>query len=183
MSTRRPILSVIGSSGPLPDGLEEVCAALGREAIEAGFRVACGGRDGVMEAVCRGARQAPSWRDGDILGVLPSYDRGCANDFVDIVIPTGMQHARNVIVVAMADAVVAVHGGTGTLSEVALAWQLGKPVLALEHSGGWASRLAGQQLDGRRGDCVEAVSTPQQAVARALALVRQPRPEPRPIEP
>ncbi len=181
MSPRRPILSVIGSAGALEEPVRQMCLELGAAAIEAGFRVLTGGRDGVMEAVSQGARQSPSWTEGDVLGIIPAYDRAQANPFVDVVIPTGMNHARNVMVVASADVVVAVAGGTGTLSEVAMAWQLGKPVLALVPSGGWAARLADERLDGRREDTVESVQTPQEAIVRALALIAQQRPEPEPI--
>jgi len=78
-----------------------LCVELGSRAVEAGFRVVTGGLGGVMEAVSRGARTAPSWREGDVVGILPGYDRGAANPYVDVVVPTGMQIGRNVIVVAM----------------------------------------------------------------------------------
>lgn len=107
---RRPVLSVIGSASPLEPAVENLCLELGRRAIEAGFRLVTGGLTGVMTAVSKGARSAPAWREGDILGVLPSYDRSTANPFVDVSIPTGLQLGRNVIVVAMADVIIAVGG-------------------------------------------------------------------------
>lgn len=167
---RRRVLATIGNAGVVEASVESACVEVGRRAIEAGFRVATGGLSGSMAAVSRGARSATSWRDGDVVGVLPGYDRSTANPYVDIVIPTGVQLARNVILVAMADVVVAIGGGSGTLSEIAMAWQLGKPIIALRTSGGWAERLAGASLDGRRVDVIHEATTAEEVIALALEL-------------
>jgi hypothetical protein len=81
------------------------------------------------------------------------------------------------VLVSTADVVVAIGGGAGTLSELAAAWQLGKPVVAVGDAG-WAGRIAGQAIDGRRSDVVVAAATPQQAVERCLAALRQRRDAP-----
>ena len=120
-----------------------------------------------MEAVARGARQHPAWVEGRIVALLPSYRRSEANAFCDIVIPTGLQLARNVLVVASADVVIAIDGGAGTLSEVALAWQLDRPVVTLGSSG-WAGRLAGEKLDHRSDQRLE----PATSVDSAMRLCR-----------
>ena len=73
-----------------------------------------------------------------MIGVLPGLIAADANPFVDVVVPTGMNYARNTILVAMADVVVAVGGGSGTLSEIALAWQHGKPIVTLDLGEGWS---------------------------------------------
>jgi uncharacterized protein (TIGR00725 family) len=174
----RPVLAVVGSAGALEAPTAALASELGRLAVEARFRIVTGGLGGVMEAVSRGARSAASRGDGDVVGVLPGYDRRAANAYVDIVVPTGMQIARNVIVAAMADVVVAVGGGAGTLSEVAVAWQLGKPVIALAASGGWSARLAGERIDGRRDDLIHGAATADEAIALALHLVAEDAPEP-----
>ena len=153
---RRRVMSVIGMGSGLDDDVAATCRELGRRAVDAGFRIATGGLGGVMAEVSRGAHDAERYREGDVVGVLPTYDAGSANPHVDVVVPTGMGIARNVVLVAMADVVVAVAGGSGTLSELAVAWQLGKPVIALRPSGGWAERLAGTAIDERRPDVVEA---------------------------
>ena len=168
---RRPVMVVIGPRGPTSPALEALGVDLGRRAIEAGFRVATGGRDGVMDAVSRGARGSGAHRDGDVIAVIPGYDRAEATPHADLVVPTGLSLARNVVLVAMADVVVAVGGGAGTLSEIALAWQLGRPVVALAGSGGWPARLAGQAIDDRREGVVVSASDPERAVAAALALL------------
>lgn len=175
---RRYVLAVVGNAGVLPAPIEALCAELGQRAVEAGFRIVTGGLSGVMEAVSRGARTAPSWREGDIIGILPGYNRRAANPYVDIVVPTGMQIGRNILVAATADVMVAIGGGAGTLSEIAVAWQLGKPVITLAASGGWAERLAGESVDARRGDVIHGAATAEEAIALALELSARGIPEP-----
>jgi len=128
-----------------------------------------------MEAVGRGAHASAAATGGDVIGVLPTLRAADANDFIDIVVPTGMQYARNAMVVAFADVVVAVGGGAGTLSEVALAWQMGKPIIALATCGGWAAELAGRRLDHRREEAiVEANSVDDVVVAVRAGLEQGP---------
>jgi uncharacterized protein (TIGR00725 family) len=119
-------IAVVGSG--LPDtpvaGLAE---EVGRLLGEAGCTVVCGGLRGVMEAVARGARSA----GGVAIGILPGESRHDANPWVAHAIATGMGHARNLAVVASGDAVIAIGGGWGTASEVALARKLGRPVVLL----------------------------------------------------
>jgi uncharacterized protein (TIGR00725 family) len=142
--------------------------------VDAGFRVVSGGLRGVMEAASRGAHESQQYASGDTIAILPTYESGDANQWVDIAIPTGLQHARNTLVVSSADVVIAVGGGAGTLSEIAAAWALGRPVIALQ-SGGWAERLGGESLDGRRSDHVHGPCSPAEAVALALELVGLPK--------
>lgn len=149
MNPRRAIVAVVGGMRA-PESVLLAAEQIGCGIVEAGHRLVTGGLGGVMAAASRGARQSSAWRDGDIIGVLPDVDREKANEWVDIVIPTGMSYMRNALVVAMAHAVIAVGGGAGTLSEIALAWQYGRPVIALDLGEGWSSRLAGQALDDRR---------------------------------
>lgn len=177
MTTRRKVLAVVGNGGNLTVHVADTARALGRRAIDAGFRVVTGGLGGVMAAASEGARSSERYTEGSILGVLPSYDRTSANSWVDVAIPTGMQVARNVLVVAMADVVVAVGGGSGTLSEVALAWQLGRPVIAIIESGGWAAELAGRALDHRHVEPIAAAQNVDEAIAFALRATEAQRPE------
>lgn len=166
---RKKTLAVIGFGGDLDGDVEALCIELGARAIEAGFRLATGGLGGVMAAVSRGARECEAHRDGDVVGILPSYDDKTANPWVDVVIATGMGVARNVVLVASADVVVAVGGGSGTLGELAVAWQLKKPIVALAVAG-WSTELGGRALDARRGDTIERATTAEEAVATALRL-------------
>ncbi len=119
----RPHVAVIGS-GEASD--EEVAAAevIGATLAQAGVVVVCGGLGGVMAAACRGAKSV----SGTTVGILPGEDRSAANEWVDVAVPTGLGEARNAVVVRGADAVVAVGGSFGTLSEIAFALRAGTPV-------------------------------------------------------
>ena len=129
---------------------ERLAEAVGRGLAEAGAVVVCGGLGGVMEAACRGASSA----GGVTVGFLPGSDRAAANAFVGVAIATGLGEARNALVVRAADALVAVGGEYGTLSEIALALKTDTPVVAL---GSW-------EIDG-----VIRASSASDAVERALA--------------
>jgi hypothetical protein len=111
-----------------------------------------------MEAACRGAKA----EGGTTVGILPGADRRAANAYVDIPIATGLGEARNTVVVHAADAVVAVSGGYGTLSEIGFALKIGRPVIGL---GTWDLRQDGQPVG-----AVLQAATPAQAVTKALAL-------------
>lgn len=144
----RPCIAVIGDarlSGD--DPRRELAESIGRGLVDAGYRVITGGMGGVMEAAHKGARDSPNWFDGAGIGILPGSDISQANRFVDIAIPTGLDHARNVIV-AHSAAVIAIGGGAGTLSEMALAWTYGRLLIGLR-CGGSSELLAGQRIDGR----------------------------------
>ena len=118
----------------------------------AGAVLVCGGLGGAMEAACRGAKA----EGGTTLGILPGTDRSAANPYVDVAVPTGLGEARNALVVRAADALIAVEGGYGTLSEIALALRAGKPVIGL---GTW-------EIDG----IVAGLLARRSGVARALRL-------------
>jgi len=127
MTTRRKtIIGVIGASRPSPDGLA-LAESVGREIARRGAVLVCGGLGGVMEAAARGAFQA----GGEVVGILPGPESASANPFVTIAIPTNMGHARNVIIAHAAEALIAVEGEYGTLSETAIGLKLGKPVIVL----------------------------------------------------
>jgi len=166
---RRPIVSIVGGKTGSP-ALLEAATTIGRGLVDAGFRIATGGLGGVMAAASRGGRQSEGWREGRVLGILPTLDAETANPWVDVAIPTGMSHARNVVLVAMADVVVAVGGGAGTLSEIALAWQHGKTVIGLDLGEGWSARIAGTRIDDRRSDVVHRADTPAEVVRLAVCF-------------
>lgn len=168
--SRRPILSVIGNSGLIPEHQRTLAFELGRRAVEAGFRVACGGRDGVMEAVAQGAHAAENYQNGDTVGIGPSYGHEDQNPWIDVVIPTGLGFARNMVVVSTGTLVVAIGGGPGTLSEIALAWQIGRPVLALRGAGGWSEHLGDVGAPGQGAVPIESFSDIDALLARAREL-------------
>lgn len=123
---RKLIIGVIGASQPSAEGLR-MAEAVGRELALRGVLLVCGGLGGVMNAASRGAFDA----GGDVLGLLPGDNSDSANPYVTIAVPTNMGHARNVIIAHTADALIAVEGEYGTLSEVAIGLKLGKPVFVL----------------------------------------------------
>ena len=131
---------------------------LGRRLAEGGAVVVCGGLGGVMEAACRGAREA----GGGTLGILPGLDRREANPYVEVAVPTGLGEARNVLVVRAADALIAIGGEFGTLSEIAFALKVGTPVVGL---GTWELSRAGEPVE-----AIVGAPSPAAAVDLALAL-------------
>jgi uncharacterized protein (TIGR00725 family) len=151
---------VIGPGEARPEELE-AAEEVGRLVAEAGAVLVCGGLGGVMEAACRGARSA----GGLTLGILPGRDRREANPYVEVAVPTGLGEARNTIVVRSADAVVAVGGAYGTLSEIAFALKAGTPVVGI-HT--WELSRGGEADSG----VVQAASAAE-AVRTALDLARK----------
>jgi uncharacterized protein (TIGR00725 family) len=157
--TRETYIAVVGPSAGTPAELA-IGEAVGRGIAEAGGVLVCGGMGGVMEAAAGGCADA----GGRSVGILPTDSRLDANPYVTIAVATGMGEARNAIVVRTADAVIAVHGEFGTLSEIALALKMGKPVVGL---GTWEL--------GKDGESVAAIvpaSDAKEAVATALRLAR-----------
>jgi uncharacterized protein (TIGR00725 family) len=155
--SQRAQISVIGAG----DGTEEIlrdAEAVGRGIAEAGAVLVCGGLTGVMEAASRGAANA----DGTVIGIVPTISPADANPYVTHVIATGIGDARNLAVVASGDAVIAIGGEWGTLSEIAFARRLERPVVAIRS---WTLRnQAGTDLG-----IVEA-DTPEKAVQAALSV-------------
>jgi uncharacterized protein (TIGR00725 family) len=147
-----PYIAVVGASQALDVDLADA-EAVGRLLGAAGAVVVCGGRGGVMAAASRGAASA----GGTVIGMLPGDDRSDANEWVTIAVPTGLGELRNGLIVRTADAMVAVGGAYGTLSEVALGLQAGLKVYGL-HT--W-------DIGG-----IEPVASPEAAVEKALAAAR-----------
>jgi uncharacterized protein (TIGR00725 family) len=121
-----PYIAVVGS-GEADDQQAWLAEEVGAALAEAGAVLVTGGLGGVMEAACRGAKS----RRGRTLGLLPGTDRAAANGWVDIAVTTGLGELRNGLIVRSADAVVAIGGGSGTLSEIAFALKTGTPVIGL----------------------------------------------------
>jgi hypothetical protein len=145
----RKIVTVIGDSTVSQESKEyELAFQVGKALIESGYRIQSGGLGGVMEAVFAGAHSSDRYIDGDTIAIMPSFDKSKANAYADIIIPTGLDVMRNAIV-ANADAVVAIGGGAGTLSEMAIAWSLYRLVIGFKNVKGWSSKLADKPIDAR----------------------------------
>jgi uncharacterized protein (TIGR00725 family) len=166
----RTLIAVIGSSSAPPPVLDAAYET-GREIMKAGYGLICGGLGGVMEAACRGAQSIVGDQSGRIVGVLPGYDPSTANPYVDIAIATGIGYARNSVIVSSANGVIAVSGGSGTLSEIALAWQYGKPIVVLEGLPGIAAQFVGKHLDDRREDRILGSADPGEAIRMMKSIL------------
>ena len=153
---RRPMVGVVGSGKTLSADVEALAMAVGRAVAREGAVLVCGGLGGVMRAAARGAKEA----GGVTMGILPGSSADAANTYIDFPVVTNMGQARNAIIVQTADVVIAVGGGYGTLSEMALALKIGKSVIAL------APRFT---IPG-----IQIISDPAEAVRVALSL----RPKP-----
>lgn len=141
-------VAVCGASEATPPQLD-AAREVGRLLAQAGAVVINGGYGGVMAAVSEGAAMV----GGTVVGILSSADREGANEHLSVALPTGLGQGRNLLIVTAADSVIAIGRGWGTLSEIALARRLGRPVLALDT---W-------DIEG-----LEEVHTPEEAVQRAL---------------
>ncbi len=149
--SRKPVIAVIGA-GRCSKKLRDLAAELGGHIARAGAVLVCGGLGGVMEGAARGARAA----GGTTIGILPTDQSADANDFIDYVIPTGLGEVRNIIVVRTAEAVIALPGKYGTLTEMAFALLSEKPVISMS---AW-----------NLGDEIHYADEPAEAVRLALEL-------------
>lgn len=167
-------IGVIGSGDHVAPEVLSAAETVGRLIASKGGILVCGGRGGVMEAACRGAKSA----GGTTVGILPGLSHEDANQYVDISIPTGLGFAlRNFITIRSVDAVIMLHGEVGTLSEAVLCYQHGKPLVTLLNTGGWSARLQqtaldeGKFLDERHLMEINYAATPEEAVTTAIKLI------------
>jgi len=161
-------VSIIGAS-EIDEKTRQISIELGRLLARNNYAVSCGGLSGVMEAVCKGAKQ----EGGFTIGIIPFKDKSLANKYVDVVIPVPFSQARNIVVVLSGDVCVAVAGKAGTLSEICFAWIYEKPIIGLTCVEGWSSKMAGQQLDDRRTDKIHGADTPQAVIDKLNEIFTQ----------
>jgi len=155
--SNQKFIAVIGG-GQCSKEEAKLAEEVGRELAKQGAILVCGGLGGVMEAACKGA----SSEGGVTIGILPGDSRQAANPYVQIPVVTGMGYARNVAVVRTAQAVIAIGGNYGTLSEISHALQSGIPVIGLNT---WALSRNGQP-----DNSITIVQSPTEAVSKALSL-------------
>ncbi|MFH1397200.1 MAG: TIGR00725 family protein [Candidatus Omnitrophota bacterium] len=124
---RKKVIGVIGGH-KCNRGVEQIAHNLGKKLSKVADILVSGGLNGTMMAVCQGFKAGK----GLTVGIIPSYNKDDANSFVDIVIPTGLGLARNILVIKSADVVIALPGESGTLSEIAYCLQFGIPVISLK---------------------------------------------------
>jgi len=167
MVKKRQIL-VIGhnTNGCTPEH-EKIAYAIGMEVAKSDSVLICGGLGGVMTAAARGAHD----EGGLTVGIIPQNDPSMANEFCDIVIPTGMGLARDFLNALSADGVIIVGGGSGTLSETTAAYMYKKPMVAIRNVGGSVASFIDGFIDQRKNVKIIGVDTPNEAVQKILELI------------
>lgn len=166
--TRKIQILVIGhnENGSTPV-VEKIAYETGIEIAKAGAVLVTGGLGGVMRAACHGAKDA----GGLTVGIIPQNDPSFANEFCDIVIPSGIGLARDFLNALSADGVIIIGGGSGTLSETCAAYMYKKPIAAIKNSGGTADKFADQYLDHRENVMIMGVHSPKEAVKYILEKI------------
>ena len=169
--SRKLLIGVIGAGNSASEEGLRLAEEVGYLIARADAVLVCGGLNGVMQAAARGAKRG----GGLTLGILPTGNKGDANPYIDLPVATAMSTSRNLIIVRTADALIAINGSYGTLSEMAHAFDQGKPVFAL-HS--WPLEKAGVDAG-----LFVPVDTPREAVDRALEYARKVLASERPGQP
>jgi hypothetical protein len=166
---RRIQLVVIGSAADhCTEEARLLAYRVGSEAARRGAVLLTGGLGGVMESACRGARE----NHGITVGIIPQDETHYANEYCDVVVATGIGWARDFATAYSADAIILIGGGAGALIETCAGYLKGKPIIAIEGSGGTADRVKGTFLDERKDVMILSERDPEKAVARAMELAR-----------
>lgn len=177
MQKRKLQIGIMGSAQDLKysDVLRDLALELGREVARSGNIVVYGAEkdyDSLSTQAAKGAKEV----GGTTVGV--TYGKGKdiweQEGFTDILIVTGLERGggREFVLVNSCDALIAISGGSGTLTEIAIAYQSNIPIIALSGTGGWAEKLGGTYLDGRERIKIEFAETPEEAVQKAIVLTR-----------
>jgi len=166
--TKKYQILVIGhdDAGCTPDH-EKMAYETGKEIAKSGAVLITGGLGGVMKAASHGAHDA----GGLAVGIIPQNDASFANQYCDIIIPTGMGHTRDFLTALSADGVIVIGGGSGTLTEICASYVHKKPIAALKNSAGVAGKYADQYLDHRNYVKIVGVDSPKEAVKYILEQI------------
>ncbi len=160
---------VIGNNdnGCTPE-LEKLAYETGYEVAKSNSILITGGLGGVMKAASRGAKE----NNGLTVGIIPQNDMSEANEFCDVVIPSGIGLMRDFLNALAADGVIAIGGGSGTLSEICASYMYSKPIVVLKNSGGTATKFADQYLDHRKNVKIIGADTPKHAMEILLEQIK-----------
>ena len=167
MVRKRQILVIGNNDNGCTPELEKLAYDTGSNIAKSNSVLITGGLGGVMRAASHGAHDA----GGLIVGIIPQNDFSLANEFCDIVIPSGMGLMRDFLNALSADGVIVIGGGSGTLSEICAAYMYKKPIVALKNSGGTASKYADQFLDHRKNVQIIGVETADEAIKYVLERI------------
>jgi uncharacterized protein (TIGR00725 family) len=169
-------IAVIGQSGDIPDSVRKIAEQVGGEIAKRKAVLLTGGGSGVMEAASKGAKQA----GGLVIGILAGDRTDVANDYLDVPITTGLHFDfRSMVLVHSSDALIMIRGGNGTLGELSAAYMNQKPVVIIETTGGWATKIKevayeGGYLDERRTVEIAFCSSAEAAVDLAFNRISEP---------
>jgi len=170
MTKKRQILVIGNNTNGCTPKHEKIAYEVGAEIAKSDSVLITGGLGGVMKAASHGAHDA----NGLTVGIIPQDDATMANEFCDIVIPTGMGLTRDFLNALTADGVIIVGGGSGTLSEVCAAYMYKKPMVAIRNIGGSVEPYIDGFIDHRENIKIIGVDTPQDAVKKILELITAP---------
>ncbi len=167
MARKRQILVIGNNTNGCTPKHEKIAYDIGYEIAKSGSVLINGGLGGVMEAASHGAHDAK----GLTIGIIPQDDSSFANEFCDVVIPTGMGLTRDYLNALSADGVIIVGGGSGTLSEACASYMYKKPMVAIKNLGGSADSYIDGYIDHRKNIKIIGVDTAKQAVRKILELI------------
>jgi len=167
VAKKKQILVIGNNEDSSNPALEKIAYDTGMEVAKSGSVLVTGGLGGVMRAACNGAKDA----GGLTVGIIPQNDPSFANEFCDIVIPSGLGLARDFVNALSADGVIIIGGGSGTLSETCAAYMYKKPMVAIRNTGGAADRFIDGYVDHRKNVKIIGVDSPKDAVTKILELI------------
>lgn len=167
MTKRRQILVIGNNENGCTPELERIAYDVGVEIAKSDSVLITGGLGGVMKAASKGAHDT----GGLTIGIIPQDNSSFANEYCDVVIPSGLGLSRDFLNALSADGVIVVGGGSGTLSEMCAAYMHKKPIVTLKNSGGTAAKFSDQYLDHRQNVKIVGVDTPQDAVRYILSQI------------
>ena len=167
MSKKTQILIIGHNTNGCTEEHSKIAYETGSEIAKTGHVLVTGGLGGVMEAASHGARDS----NGLTVGIIPQADASMANEFCDVVIPTGMGLTRDFLTALSADGIIIIGGGSGTLSEICAAYMNKKPMVAIRNMGGVNAQFIDNYLDHRQNIKIIGVDTPKEAVVKILELI------------
>ncbi|MGQ0794924.1 MAG: TIGR00725 family protein [Nitrosopumilaceae archaeon] len=167
MAKRKQILVIGNNESEIIPAIEKIAYDTGVEVAKSRSVLVTGGLDGVMRAACKGAKDA----NGLTVGIIPQNDPSFANEYCDIVIPSGLGLARDFLNALSSDGVIIIGGGSGTLSETCAAYMHKKPIVAIRNTGGIADMFADKYLDHRKNVLIVGVDSPRDAVNYILEKI------------
>ncbi len=167
MSKKTQILIIGHNTNGCTEEHSKIAYETGSEIAKTGHVLVTGGLGGVMEAASHGARDS----NGLTVGIIPQADASMANEYCDVVIPTGMGLTRDFLTALSADGIIIIGGGSGTLSEICAAYMNKKPMVAIRNMGGVNAQFIDNYLDHRQNIKIIGVDTPKEAVVKILELI------------